>query len=199
MTGSSSASHSLLRLAARYNSAGTPSPGATPVTAYSSPSSSVPSLPGSTPSPAFAPQTLSPYPSPQSRLLDALFAAHFEKGLDISSPVLLLELSREVGLSIPEANRALNEIRDTDADASRSGNVVQGVPTLTVQNRWRVGGMQEADVLMSVFERALHEAAGTEQQQRRGESLETVEGAHGASAPPRRGMWLRDILIDDAS
>lgn len=114
-----------------------------------------------------------------------------------------MNLAREAGLPLSEANRALLDLRDTDADAAHSGTVVKGVPTLTVQGRWRVGGMQEVDVLMGVFERALREASRPEQQEQqqeqRAESVETVEGSDGVPVRPRRGMWLKDILIDDSA
>lgn len=147
-------------------------------------------------SPVFYPPS---YPSPQSRLLDALFAAHFERGQDISSPVLLLALAEESGLSRQDAQHILSNdlaIRETDVDAAYSGTRVQGIPTFIIQGRWKVGGMQEPGVFLGVFERAaqeeMRERTGT-----REHSLETVEGAD--SGRSRRGMSLREILIDETA
>ncbi|KAF6833569.1 dsbA oxidoreductase [Colletotrichum plurivorum] len=102
-------------------------------------------------------------PDVQDRLLDALFRGHFETGADVTDRGFLLAAAAEAGGSL--------DGRDVEAvlDSERAGEVVDaevlrakksgvtGVPTFTVQGRWRVGGSQEPDVFLRVFERITDE------------------------------------------
>ncbi|KAK1988127.1 DSBA-like thioredoxin domain-containing protein [Colletotrichum cereale] len=98
-------------------------------------------------------------PTAQDRLLEALFRGHFEEGADLSDRRYLLAAatSAAVGLDPDEAEAALDGDRFGEAvdvavmEARRAG--ITGVPTFTVQGRWRVGGSQEPDVFLRVFER----------------------------------------------
>ncbi|KAK1579767.1 DSBA-like thioredoxin domain-containing protein [Colletotrichum navitas] len=95
----------------------------------------------------------------QNRLLESLFQGHFEEGADLSDRRYLLAAvtSAAVGLDPDEAEAALDDDRFGEAvdeavvEARRAG--ITGVPTFTVQRRWRVGGSQEPDVFLRVFER----------------------------------------------
>ncbi|KAK1969373.1 DSBA-like thioredoxin domain-containing protein [Colletotrichum sublineola] len=98
-------------------------------------------------------------PGAQDRLLEALFRGHFEEGADLSDRRYLLAAatSAAVGLDPDEAEAVLDGDRFGEAvdeavmEARRAG--ITGVPTFTVQGRWRVGGSQEPDVFLRVFER----------------------------------------------
>lgn len=102
----------------------------------------------------------SSYPSPQSRLLDALFSAHFERGLDISSPALLVALAEDVGVSRQETQNLLaNDVTmwETDAEAAgatQANPLLKGAPTFIIQGKWLVGGVQEPEVFLGLFEKA---------------------------------------------
>ncbi|KAK6223632.1 DSBA-like thioredoxin domain-containing protein [Colletotrichum tabaci] len=98
-------------------------------------------------------------PAAQNCLLETLFRGHFELGEDISDRHFLLAAatSHAVGLDRDDARAALDDDRtgkavDEDVlEAKRAG--ITGVPTFTVQGRWRVGGNQEPDVFLRVFEK----------------------------------------------
>lgn len=118
-------------------------------------------------------------PRVQDRLLDALFRGHFEEGADVTDRRFLLAAAAEAGLGMgtgpPGTTTAAASFglgpRDVEAvlDSERAGEVVDaevlrakkagvtGVPTFTVQGRWRVGGNQEPDVFLRVFERITDE------------------------------------------
>ncbi|KAK1463446.1 DSBA-like thioredoxin domain-containing protein [Colletotrichum melonis] len=97
-------------------------------------------------------------PAAQDALLEALFRGHFELGADISDRAYLVKTAVEAaGLKESDVEAALDsdragEVVDEEVmDARKAG--VTGVPTFTVQRRWRVGGNQEPDVFLRVFER----------------------------------------------
>ncbi|KAF6827524.1 dsbA oxidoreductase [Colletotrichum musicola] len=116
-------------------------------------------------------------PDVQDRLLDALFRGHFETGADVTDRGFLLAAAAEAGLLCPTdaeddfPGGGSLDGRDVEAvlDSERAGEVVDaevlrakkagvtGVPTFTVQGRWRVGGSQEPDVFLRVFERITDE------------------------------------------
>ncbi|OLN86269.1 Uncharacterized protein YwbO 2 [Colletotrichum chlorophyti] len=93
----------------------------------------------------------------QERLLEALFRGHFQEGADISDREFLLAAAVEAGLdeveaaAVLESGRAGQMVDDEVIRARRAG--ITGVPTFTVQGRWRVGGNQDPDVFLRVFER----------------------------------------------
>ncbi|KAJ0163359.1 hypothetical protein CTA2_3118 [Colletotrichum tanaceti] len=98
-------------------------------------------------------------PVAQNCLLEALFRGHFELGEDISDRHFLLAAatSPAVGLGRDDARAALDDNhtgKAVDEDvlgAKRAG--ITSVPTFTVQGRWRVGGSQDPDVFLRVFEK----------------------------------------------
>ncbi|OHE90503.1 DSBA-like thioredoxin domain-containing protein [Colletotrichum orchidophilum] len=97
-------------------------------------------------------------PTAQDRLLEALFRGHFEEGADITDRhYLVATAAAAAGLDVAEAEAALDsdragELVDGEVVRARKAGVT-GVPTFTVQGRWRVGGNQEPDVFLRVFER----------------------------------------------
>ncbi|OHX01263.1 dsbA oxidoreductase [Colletotrichum incanum] len=102
-------------------------------------------------------------PEAQDHLLETLFRGHFEEGEDISDRKYLLAAatSAAVGLDGRDVEAVLDDDRIGEAvdeavlEARRAG--ITGVPTFTVQGRWRVGGNQEPDVFLRVFERVGNE------------------------------------------
>ncbi|KAL0941846.1 dsba oxidoreductase [Colletotrichum truncatum] len=97
----------------------------------------------------------------QDRLLNAVFRGHFEEGADITDRGFLLAAAAEAGLDENEAASALDSVRageivDGEVLSARKAGVT-GVPTFTVQGRWRVGGNQEPDIFLRVFERVADE------------------------------------------
>ncbi|KXH59404.1 DSBA-like thioredoxin domain-containing protein [Colletotrichum salicis] len=97
-------------------------------------------------------------PLAQDRLLEALFRGHFELGADISDRAYLIKTAAAAaGLDEADVEAALDsgragEVVDEEVVGARKAGVT-GVPTFTVQGRWRVGGNQEPDVFLRVFER----------------------------------------------
>lgn len=91
---------------------------------------------------------------------DALFHGAFHRGQDVSDRAFLAEVALEVGLcgSEDEVLARLDEegVR-TEADAlDRRAKEVVGitaVPSYVVQGRYRVGGQQESEVFLRLFER----------------------------------------------
>lgn len=96
-------------------------------------------------------------PKAQDQVLEALFRGHFEEGGDISDRKFLLAIAEGAGLDVHQAAQVLDSDRAgelVDKDVLRARNAgITGVPTFTVQGRWRVGGNQDPDVFLRVFER----------------------------------------------
>ncbi|KAG7148434.1 hypothetical protein HYQ46_002708 [Verticillium longisporum] len=189
--GNSRPAHQLLRHLARSQSS---SPASTPSPRATSSSAPFPSVPGH----GYAqPRGAMPaYSTPQSRFLDALFNAYFARGLDVSDREVLLELAAKAGLGRAEAHGVLESEesrRGTDEEAARARGErgVEGVPTMTIQGQWRVGGMQGVDLLLGVFEKAARGVAT-------GGAGGGGGGSHheGARRQGSRGsdMWLKSIL-----
>lgn len=101
-------------------------------------------------------------PAVQSAVLDALFRGHFEHGEDIANASWLMHVGRTEGqldeddmkaaLLGPDAGKALEE----DVRSAAVGGV-EAVPCVTVQNRFRVGGFQEADIFEGLFDKVRRE------------------------------------------
>lgn len=91
---------------------------------------------------------------------DALFHGAFHRARDVSDRAFLAEVALEVGLcgSEDEVLARLDEegVR-TEADAlDRRAKEVVGitaVPSYVVQGRYRVGGQQESEVFLRLFDR----------------------------------------------
>ncbi|TDZ34049.1 hypothetical protein C8035_v000620 [Colletotrichum spinosum] len=98
-------------------------------------------------------------PPAQDRLLETLFRGHFELGADISDRRFLLDAAVDAGLDEADAAYALDSEKageGVDAEVLRAKKAgVTGVPSFTVQGRWRIGGSQEPDVFLRVFERVV--------------------------------------------
>lgn len=91
---------------------------------------------------------------------DALFHGAFHRGRDVSDRAFLAEVALEVGLcgSEDEVLARLDEegVRsEADALDRRAKEVVgiTAVPSYVVQGRYRVGGQQEPEVFLRLFDR----------------------------------------------
>lgn len=98
----------------------------------------------------------------QSELKERLMKAYFGEGALVSDHETLVRLASEVGLD-GEAARAVlasdahaRAVRTDEREAAELG--IDGVPFFVI-GRYGVSGVQPADVLLSVFEKARTEAA----------------------------------------
>ena len=88
---------------------------------------------------------------------DALFRAYFVEGRDISQPAVLLDVARQVGLSVDAASEVLEKRTfkhavDADWKLSREYGIT-GVPTF-VAGRGGVVGAQPYEVLVQLVQEA---------------------------------------------
>lgn len=98
---------------------------------------------------------------------DALFQGVFHRARDVSDRAFLAEVALEVGLCGSE-EEVLARLDDEGARAGadaldrRSKEVVgiAAVPSYIVQGRYRVGGQQQAEVFLQLFDRIRLEARG---------------------------------------
>lgn len=91
---------------------------------------------------------------------DALFRAYFVEARDISSAAVLLDIARQVGLSVEAAREALEqrtfkEAVDVDWELSRRYGIT-GVPTFVV-GRYGVVGAQPYEALEQLVQKAAPE------------------------------------------
>lgn len=98
---------------------------------------------------------------------DALFQGAFHDGRDISDRAFLAEVALEAGLCGSE-EEVLTRLDDEGARAradalDRRAKEVVGitaVPSYVVQGRYRIGGQQEAEVFLRLFDRIRLEGGG---------------------------------------
>lgn len=98
---------------------------------------------------------------------DALFRGAFDRGRDVSDRVFLAEVALEVGLCGSE-EEVLAHLDDAgaraEADAldrrAKEAVGITAVPSYVVQGRYRVGGQQQSEVFLRLFDRIRLEGAG---------------------------------------
>jgi predicted DsbA family dithiol-disulfide isomerase len=94
----------------------------------------------------------------QSPLLDGLFRAYFEDGLDTSDVDVLTEIAAAAGLPEDEARRFLlsaderEMVLAEDQLARRQG--INGVPCFIFNGRYALSGAQEPEALFQLFDLA---------------------------------------------
>ena len=95
----------------------------------------------------------------QEEVVGELFRAYFEDGLDIGHIEVLVDCARRAGLDQELAHKYLlsdegrQEVVASDVYARRLG--INGVPTVIVDDRWKVSGAQPRDVYHRIVEMRL--------------------------------------------
>ncbi len=98
-----------------------------------------------------------------SDVAEALFAAHFADGCDISDHAVLRDIAGDAGLNAAAASRFLAS--DEDVDAVHADNLrahqlgINGVPCFVVAGRHAIAGAQEPEVIERLLDVAAVEAA----------------------------------------
>lgn len=99
-------------------------------------------------------------PAGQKALKQALFAAHFTEGRNISDRAVLAEVAGAAGLDAEEAAAVLADGRYADAVRAEQGlwrgRGINAVPAVVVEGKWLISGGQPA----GVYEEALRGIAG---------------------------------------
>jgi predicted DsbA family dithiol-disulfide isomerase len=94
----------------------------------------------------------------QDALAEALFAAYFQQGRDLTDERLLRDIAREAGLPEPAIEQALTDaaLLDSVADADRRAREagIGGVPCFIINRRIAVNGAQGAPALLEAFDEA---------------------------------------------
>ncbi|UWQ92661.1 DsbA family oxidoreductase [Rhodobacteraceae bacterium M382] len=99
----------------------------------------------------------------QTDLKQALFAAYFTKGLDVSDSDVLVGMAESVGLDPDEARRLLNsgeraqQVRQKQQFWTSRG--ITGVPAMVFAGKYLVTGAQGTDAYADVLTRCQAEAA----------------------------------------
>lgn len=96
-------------------------------------------------------------PEVQTRVVEELFNAYFEQERDITSHDVLRDAGVKAGLDEVEVKAWLGselggeEVDREVAEAQMMG--VRGVPNFTLQGKYEIGGAQDAEAFVKVFER----------------------------------------------
>jgi predicted DsbA family dithiol-disulfide isomerase len=96
-------------------------------------------------------------PEMQTKVVDQLFEAYFEKEGDITSMDVLKNAGVKAGLEEKEVMEWLNSDKggkevDEEVMEARMQRIT-GVPNFTINERYEVGGAQESQVFLSLFEK----------------------------------------------
>ena len=93
----------------------------------------------------------------QTRVIEQLFRAYFEEEKSITDREVLLDAGAAVGFDRGEVEKVLeseNGANDVDLEAERARRqLVTGVPHFTVQGRYIVGGAEEPEIFLDIFDR----------------------------------------------
>lgn len=96
-------------------------------------------------------------PDVQTRVVEQLFKSYFEKEGDITSHGMLWEAGVKAGLDSMDVKEWLNsdkggpQVDREVKEAQRRG--VSGVPNFVLQGKFEIGGAQDAESFVKVFER----------------------------------------------
>ena len=94
----------------------------------------------------------------QGKAVDALFAAYFERGMDIGDPEVLIRLAEEIGLDRQVATTHmlgegdLNSVFNENARMHRLG--VTGVPCYIFNESKAISGAQEPEIIVRMLDMA---------------------------------------------
>ncbi|MQX37914.1 DsbA family oxidoreductase [Roseospira navarrensis] len=93
----------------------------------------------------------------QTALQEALFAAYFSQGRDVSDPAVLADIAAEAGLDPVEAAAVLADGRCADAVRAAEqmwlGRGINGVPAMVFEGTYLVSGAQSVAGFVTLFER----------------------------------------------
>lgn len=96
-------------------------------------------------------------PTLQTRIVEELFSAYFENEGDITSHEVLLDAAKKAGFDEKEAKEWLNSEKggkEVDAEVEEAQiNQISGVPRFEIQGKYLVGGAQDPDVFLRLFEK----------------------------------------------
>jgi len=97
----------------------------------------------------------------QTQMVERLFEAYFEDGLDIGDRDILIQLADELGMDSATVADLLEQgadreiIESEDALAHRMG--ISGVPTFIFENKFLVSGAQDSETLVQVIDKVMEE------------------------------------------
>lgn len=95
-------------------------------------------------------------PAMQTKIIEQLFRAYFEEEKDITSHAVLLEAGKKAGVEEAEVQKLLesDEMGDVvDREVAQAQmRFISGVPHFVIQNKYEVGGAQEPDTFVEIFE-----------------------------------------------
>ncbi len=97
----------------------------------------------------------------QDQMVERLFEAYFEDGLDIGNSDVLVEIAAEVGMDSATVADLLEQgadrklIEDEDALAHKLG--ISGVPTFIFENKYLVSGAHDPEALVQVIDKVLEQ------------------------------------------
>lgn len=90
-------------------------------------------------------------------MVEGLFRAYFEEEKNITDRAVLLDAATGAGFERSEIEKMLESGdggNEVDAEAERARRqLVTGVPYFTVQDKYEVGGAEEQDVFLDIFDR----------------------------------------------
>lgn len=93
----------------------------------------------------------------QTKVVEALFISYFEKEEDITSQAVLLSAGLQAGLPEAEVKEWLSSDRggpQVDREVlDAQSRAISGVPHFTIQGRYELGGAQEPEAFLEIFER----------------------------------------------
>jgi len=96
-------------------------------------------------------------PALQTRVVEELFKAYFENEQDITSHKVLREAGVRAGLDEAEVKEWLNSGKggsEVDKEVKRAqASDIHGVPNFTIQGKYEVGGAQDPEAFVQIFER----------------------------------------------
>jgi predicted DsbA family dithiol-disulfide isomerase len=96
-------------------------------------------------------------PEMQTRVIEELFAAYFENEKDITTQEILLEAGIKAGLEEEEIKAWLEGGKggpEVDKEVQEAyEHQISGVPNFTVNDRFEIGGAQEPEAFVQLFER----------------------------------------------
>ncbi|MET8355877.1 DsbA family oxidoreductase [Micromonospora sp. NPDC005171] len=90
-----------------------------------------------------------------AEMVEALYQAHFNHGVDVGSRVALAALAGEIGLDAADARRFLDSderVADVAADLAAARDLgITSVPTFVLAGKYAVSGAQEVQTLLAAL------------------------------------------------